>query len=305
MSNDITLRPGTEDDSMETFRLFFRTVRDLAFRQGVREVFDGEDPDEIATVWQRRRPMYEHLARTAHQYWVAERERRIVGYARSILRDGALELTEFFVAPEAQSGGVGRELLQLAFSAETTRHRAIIATTDIRAQARYLKTGVYPRFPIYYFSRAPEAVEPSGDLRYETIDNSTENLALLGELDKSVLGFRRDVDHEWFMVNRSGFLIYRHDEPVGYGYVSRGTGSGPFALLDPTDFPAVLAHAESFAAREGQADFGVQVPMINRAAVDYLLQRGYRLDPFVTLYMSDGDSGLLDRYLVTSPPFFM
>lgn len=28
-----------------------------------------------------------------------------------------------------------------------------IATTDIRAQAHYLKAGVYPRFPLYFFAR--------------------------------------------------------------------------------------------------------------------------------------------------------
>jgi GNAT superfamily N-acetyltransferase len=305
MNKDITLRPATAADTPAVFRLFYYTVRELAVRQGVRDAIDGGDPNEFATIWEQRRPMYEHLERTAHQFWLAERGDQIVGYARSILRDGALELTEFFVLPDEQSGGVGRELLARTFTAEGTRSRTIIATTDLRAQARYLKTGVYPRFPIYYFNRKPEIVAEDSDLRIETVEDSPRTLEVLGALDAAVLGYRRDVDHQWFLTSRSGFLYHHDDAPVGYGYVSRGSGSGPFALLDAADYPAALAHAESVSARGGHQLFGVQVPMINRAAIDYLLRRGFRIDPFVTLYMSDGGDGSLDRYIVTSPPFFM
>jgi len=58
------------------------------------------------------------------------------------------------------------------------------------------------------------------------------------------------------------------------------------------------------AARRG-ADFGVEVPLVNRAALDFLFGRGFRMDSFFALFMSDVPFGRFDRYLFTSPPFFL
>ncbi len=305
MNSGITLRSATQADTPAVFRLFLRSVRDLAFRQGTRAVADGDDPDVIATVWQQRQSMLEHLARSAHQFWLAERDGEVLGYARSILRDGMLELTEFFVSPEAQSGGIGRQLLAQVFTDENARFRTILASTDSRAQARYLKAGVYPLFPIYFFTRKAENTDTDNDLHFEPLHPAAATLATLAELDATVLGYRRDVDHSWFMDNRDGYFIYRGQSLLGYGYVSRGLGGGPYVLIDSADYPAVLTHAETLAARGGQEEIGFGVPMVNRAAVTFLLGRGYRIDPSILLYMSDSDAPALDRYIVTGPPFFL
>jgi hypothetical protein len=111
------------------------------------------------------------------------------------------------------------------------------------------------------------------------------------------------VDHAWLLEDRKGFLYERGGTPVGYGYV--GVRSGPFALLQPGDYAAVLAHAERQAALAGQEHFGLEVPSINRPAVDHLLQRGFRLDSFVAVWMSDEPFARLEDYIVTSPPFFL
>jgi hypothetical protein len=34
------------------------------------------------------------------------------------------------------------------------------------------------------------------------------------------------------------------------------------------------------------------------------LARGFRIDPFVMIYFTDGPIDGLDRYVLTSPPFF-
>jgi hypothetical protein len=81
--------------------------------------------------------------------------------------------------------------------------------------------------------------------------------------------------------------------------------SGPFALLHAGDFPAVLAHAESEAAAQGQHEFGLEVPMVNQVAVDYMLARGYRMDAFIALLMNDRPFGKFENYIVTSPPFIL
>lgn len=298
----LTFRPATIDDSYTVYQIFEAAITDFSQRFGVMAITGGGDPGVIEQLWQRRQPLFEHLARTADQFWLAEQAGQAIGYARSIMRDGVRELTEFFVLPGQQSAGVGRDLLARAFPPDKAARRVIIATSDPRALARYLKTGVYARFPIYYFSRPPEAIEAATDLTIEPVTASTATIETLAALDTSVLGHRRDVDHLWLLGQRQGYLYYRDRRPVGYGYL--GSGSGPFALLNEHDFPAVLAHAESQAAIAGHT-FGVETPLVNRAAVDYLLRRGCQMEAFFAFFMSDVPFGRFENYLFTSPPFFM
>jgi hypothetical protein len=77
------------------------------------------------------------------------------------------------------------------------------------------------------------------------------------------------------------------------------------AMLTPTDFPAALAHSAAQAAARGDQETGFEVPLINRAAVDYLLSHDYRMDPFFAFYLCDAPVGHLENYVVTSPPFFL
>jgi hypothetical protein len=98
------------------------------------------------------------------------------------------------VLPEVQSANVGRELLARAFPlSDWVTNRSIIATTDLRAQARYLKAGVFPRFPIYYFWRQPESVVVATDLAFVKAEAAA--MTILGDIDEAILGFRREIDH--------------------------------------------------------------------------------------------------------------
>jgi GNAT superfamily N-acetyltransferase len=301
----INYRAGTVKDSYAVFCVFEQTVSDLLKRFGMAEPMSWDEPEKLAKMWARRRPFFEHLAHTADQFWVAEQDGRIVGYARSVVRGPVQQLTEFFILPAIQSGGVGRELLGRAFPNTGIPHRSIIATMDTRAQARYLKAGVYPHFPVYYFWRVPEVTAADTDLIVEPISEMPAVFAAVAELDTAVTGLQREVDHRWFMSNRQGFIYRRNNHIVGYGYVSNGSGNGPFALLDVADFPAVLAHAETVAATAGHEHFGLEIPMGNQTAVNHLLTRGFRLDNFVALFMCSQPFGQLDHYILTSPPYFL
>jgi GNAT superfamily N-acetyltransferase len=300
---DVTFRPGTIANSEAVFWIFHETVMDLGQRTGTMPITGGSDPQVLQGLWEARRSLYEHLARTADQFWIAERAGQPFAYARSVLRDGMRELTEFFVLPTAQSGGVGRELLARAFAEEGAAYRSVVATIDVRALARYMKAGLTPRFPIFYFTIVPTAVPVPAGLTAEPIDPVAAPLAMLAQIDRAVLGHHRSVDHAWLVGERQGFMFHRSGELVGYGYV--GQSSGPFALLDPADTPAVLAHAECIAAERGYVQFGLDVPAVNRAAITYLQARGYRIDPFFTLYLSDEPLGAFDHYICTTPTFFI
>ncbi|HEX6868883.1 MAG TPA: hypothetical protein VF119_08750, partial [Candidatus Limnocylindrales bacterium] len=94
-----TYRPATSSDSEACFRLFEAAIDDLGRRTGTVANDTSGDPD----AWLTRRPLFEHLASTAHAWWIAEDEAGVIeGYARSIERGGTRELTEFFVRPDAQ-----------------------------------------------------------------------------------------------------------------------------------------------------------------------------------------------------------
>jgi len=298
----VTFRQGMEDDSYTVFLLFEHALADLLKRFGSQEETSLADPEALARMWERRRPLYEHLTRTADQYWIAENDGEAVGFARSIVRDGVQQLTELFVKPGVRLSGLGRALITRALPPVDARRQVIVASPDTPALALYLKQGVYPRFPVYYFGRAPEIVSYSSTLDIEPTAASSETLDALNTLDEAIIGYRRQVDHEWLLSDRQGYLYRRDGQPIGYGYV--GVQSGPFALLKADDFPPVLSHAEAEAARAGYDHFGLEVPLINRTAVDHLLGRGFRMDWFVAQFMSDTPFGQYEQYILPSPPFF-
>src|SRR5271169_3429604 len=128
----ITYRRGTLDDSQNTFDVFRQSIMELGERLGKNPISGEHDVEVLQDLWARRQTLFKHLARTSDNFWIAERDSKVIGFARSILRNGVRQLTEFFVLPEHQSAGVGRELLGRAFPVDGADHRFIIATIDAR-----------------------------------------------------------------------------------------------------------------------------------------------------------------------------
>jgi len=297
-----TFRPGTLADAPAVYEVFAQTLADLDRRRGTPEADNTwADPAAVAATWERRGTLFEHLTRSAERFWVAERQGQIVGYARATLRDGVRNLTDFFVLPAHQ--GVGRRLLARAFPAGGARRRVVLATSAPTALACYLKAGLVPRVPLYPLTAPPRPVDVATGLAFEPLAPGPAALAELRNIDRNLLDFARDADHEFLLGDRQGTLYRRSGRAVGYGYDGKGTG--PIALLEASDFPAVLAHAEAGAAARGEQRFGVNVPLVNRAALDYLLARGFQLADVTNFLMSDEPFGDFERYLFTSPPFFV
>lgn len=299
---EIIYREGTDADSRVAFEVFHESVNDLSTRLGFQALSGGNDPAAHENLWERRRPMYQHLAATGSAFWLAEQDDKVIGYARAVVRGGLQELTELFIRPGVQSTGVGRELLTRVFSEGDASHRCIIASPDIRALALYMRAGVYVRFPIFYLGRDPEVVPVPPDLEAVPITSDPETLIALNQIDREVLGHSREIDHQWLMTERSGFLYRRHGKLLGYGYL--GYQHGPFALFDSSDFPAILAHAETIAATKGLG-FSLDVPGINQVAIDYLLNRRCQINTFWTHFLSNHPFGQFDRYIAMTPTFLL
>lgn len=304
MKETIAIRPATPEDSYSAFLIHTDALADLRLRMGSNPATSYTDPQAMERMWKKRRPLFEHLAQTGDQFWIAEEAGKPVGYARSILRERWRQLTELFVLPDRQSGGIGSALLSHALPGKTNETLSIIATPDSRAQGLYLKQGVYPSIPLYYFYRAPEEFEVETDLEMLAASNQPETARMLGGIDQAVLGYRRDADHAFLLASREAFFFHRAGELMGYGYLSEDT-NGPIAVLDPEDIPAALSYMESEAASQDHSHFGIEVPMVNQRAVDHLLNRKYQLDTFMAVFMSNRPFRKLDRYIFTFPPFFL
>ena len=303
-ASEVRVRPGTIGDNEACSAILVAAINDLGRRNG--SFVDRFALDPVVQ-WPRLRSFFDHVARTAAEFWVAEDiDGNRIGYARSIARGGLFELTEFFVRPGVQSRGVGGELLERAFPAGRGELRVIIATTDIRALSRYLRAGVVARFPILSFTGSSRAPSGDGGLDVEPIDVE-HDLEALAAIDEGVLGHRRDIDRRWFASEREGYRYRRDGRTVGYGYVARPdrSGSGPFAVLEPDDLPAAMLHAEGRRQELGAEETDFEVPLHNRAAIDHLLSRGYRMDNFMTLLCSSEPFGRFDRYVCCRPALIL
>ena len=299
----ITYRHGTEQDLFQAYTVFRLALHRLNQSLELAAPEDKPNTADLQPAFGRFRIYTEHLTHSAEHFWVAEEDGALVGFSRSVLRDGVRQLSELFVLPDKQLQGVGQRLLALAFPKEGADNRVIIASPDVRAVSRYLKAGVQLRFTIYEWGCKPEIVPFETDLIIEPIFATPETLAALNAIDHIVLGYTREVDHIWLIANRHGHLYRRNGQAVGYSYVSNR--AGPIAMLNNADFHSALAHVESEMTKyvdDIYNEFYVPVPMSNTAAVDYVLKRGCQTTAFLEHFMSDKPLGQYENYVFMDPP---
>ena len=298
------LRLASAADSEACFRLFWDSISDLAARNGT--PWEGTADDR----WPGFSALYALLAEIAAEWWVAEDRDggRLIGYARSIERGadrGLFELSEFFVRPGHQSAGVGRALLERAFPLDRGEVRAIVATGDVRAVARYHRADTSIQFPILGLNGAASANAADAVLLAAQRITDAAGLEEVAEIERAVLGYDRGL-HElgWLLDRREAYRFRDAGRTVAFAFIGPD-GAGPMAALEPEHLPDVLCHVEARAASIGREEIGFEVPAPNVVAIRHLLGRGFRLDPFVTYLMANRPFGQFDRYLGFTPPFVL
>lgn len=299
-AGQLRYRRATPQDTRACHDLMWSSVVELGARLG--SPLDGTADDW----WSSGESLHRLLAKLAAEWWVAEEtdSGRLVGFARALERDGLFELTEFFVLPDVQGKGVGRRLLELAFPAGRGLVRSIVATSDVRAQARYYAAGTVARFPVYTLAGSPATAEPAGDLQPVRIDNP-RTIEDQRAIEQHVLGHRRAEEEMRLLLElRRGHLYKRDGQAVGFSFVGRD-GVGPAAARDPSDLPAILLHVENQAHAMGLERIEIQAPAPNEVAIRHLMRRGYRFDPWINILMSDRPFGQFDRFVPFSPPLFL
>src|SRR5262249_6088155 len=148
--------------------------------------------------------------------------------------------------------GIGDALLRRTFAHAAkvgAANRALITFSfNTVSQGLYIRHGLYPRLPIYFFRANRAVLADRGretSLRHIDITDTELDRQRLAEIDVSALGFSRAKHHGYLSrdANSRGVLLHAAGECIGYAYVNSGGHIGPVAVTDPGMMGAAFATA--------------------------------------------------------------
>lgn len=225
------------------------------------------------------RPILTHLMGTdPERSLIARTDEAPVAFATSFRRDAYWFLSFLFVLPSAQGKGVGRQLLgQLLSRGEDAIRGTVVESFQPVSTGLYASVGMTPRSIKYWVNEIGrpgslpalprdisrvEAKEPDG----EAID----------DLDRSILGFGRAADHNWWRdAGQACFVFHREERLVAYAYVDRGF-IGPVLAVDEPTLCAVVA--ELVRSADDPASASVNVCGDSASVLQMLINAGGRID---------------------------
>jgi len=295
-----TIRPAQPEELQAAEQLVVRSINDLTVRHGF---------GQIASLRPADFQLFSHK-NDPSGLWVAEAGGEIVGFAFSWICSRFWFLAELFVSPDQQGRGIGDALLKRAFEhakqAGVNNKALITFTFNTVSQGLYIRHGLYPRLPIYFFKADAQAVRQRGGetLRHVHIGDTGKDRARLTQFDESALGFSRDMHHRFLSCdpNIKGVLLYDGEDCVGYAYVNSGGHVGPLSVAEPGLMGAAFATALKLAAESGAPDVSAFLPGVNHAALDVALAQRMRITIPMVL-VSAREFGDFGRYLPRNPGF--
>lgn len=298
---EITIRPARAAEIPAAQELVVHSINDLTQRHGF---------GAMATV---RTPDFQLFSLQDHPdgLWVAEAGDEMVGCAFSWVNDGFWFLAELFVLPTRQAGGIGRRLLaatlEHARKSQASNKALITFTFNTVSQALYIRHGMFPRLPIYFFSANRDALPAriEGErLPYTNIAMTVSDRENLRRIDASALGFSREKHHGYLSTETTTrrLLLHSGGECVGYAYVNSLGHIGPVAVVRQDFMAPAFRTALSVAAEMGSPQISAFLPGTNEAALSIAVANGMRIN-FPMVLVSERDFGDWTRYLPRNPGF--
>jgi GNAT superfamily N-acetyltransferase len=294
----VEIRRATPGDARAAFDVCMLAMADEFKRANLDWTIEPE------AFWAGLAPLYSYLAKHCAEWWVAESvsDGKLIGYARSLERGDLFELTEFFIAPGQQSAGLGRELIEAAFPRGRGRLRLILATLDERALARYYHADTVARFPMAMMAGVPRPIPSAIELEVSVA--TLADVSKLDAIEREVVGHSRAHEYAWLFEEREAFLYRRDGTVVGFGFLG-SFGQGPVAAIEPALQRSILLHLEGRAHERGIKQISFVVPTINEVAMTHLLERRFRIEPPLNLFMSNEPFGNFDRFVSYGPPVIL
>jgi len=297
----IAYRPARADELPAAQELVVHSINDLTLRHGF---------GQMASVRPADFQLFS-LKDDPNGLWVAEAGGEIAGFAFSWMCDSFWFLAELFVSPKHQGRGIGDALLQRTLAQAkraSADNRALITFTfNTVSQGLYIRNGLYPRLPIYFFRGKRDAIldHRRGEvLRHTGIEATDADLAQLAQLDAATLGFAREKHHRFLIgdARMRGVFLHAGGDRVGYAYIHSGGHIGPLATTRPEVMSAAFATALKLAAEAGAADISAFVPGVCAAALDVAVRHAMRITVPMVL-VSAREFGDFGRYLPRNPGF--
>jgi GNAT superfamily N-acetyltransferase len=242
--------------------------------------------------------------------WVAEDDGKILGFAWSWACGDLWFLAQLFVDPTQQGRGIGNELIEHTLDHARKSgavHKALITFTFNRvSQGLYMRHGLFPRMPIYFFNgdseRAMQDLPPS-PLQAVAIDGSAAAMDKLAEIDACTVGVPRDKHHRYSLDDPAidGLLLYQGSDCVGYTYVSDNGHIGPLAVLRPEMVRDGFAASLQLAADRSDK-VSAFLPGTCDHALSLAIAQGMRIS-FPMLLMASPGYGDWTQYLPRNPGY--
>ena len=175
--------------------------------------------------------------------WVAERDGEVVGASLGIVREGLWGLSLLVVRPDAQSSGIGRELLDRAHAyADGAHGRVVLASPDPRALRSYARLGLAMHPAVRALGRPRNVAMPP-----EVRPGTRADLPLTVLVDRAVRGAAHGED-VGALLDLGGKMLVLDER--GYAIVRDGT----VRILAATDEAAAATLLRGCLAAAGPSD---------------------------------------------------
>ena len=296
----IIYRPARATDLVRADELVVGSINDLTERHGFGKIASPRPPPfQLFS-----------LKDDPDGLWVAEDHGEMVGFAWSWVCEDLWFLAQLFISPERQGSGIGNELIKRTWEPAKDRgatNKALITFTfNTVSQGLYLRHGMFPRFPIYFFSGASDRLKarPEGpQFRCVKLEETSPDLRHLAGIDAQALGVSREKHHRYLINDPSteGILLYQGDACVGYAYIAEGH-IGPLAVAHSDHMATAFRTALAIAAGRGTSQVTAFVSGPSEAALKAAVEAGMRITLPMVL-MSSRDFGSWAQYLPRNPGF--
>lgn len=297
----LVYRPARAQDLATTDALVVATINDLTERHGFGPMAASSPPNfQLFS-----------LQDDPDGLWIAEDGGDILGFAWSWVCGNVWFLAQLFVDPAQQGRGIGNELLKRTLEharRSGAAHKALITFTFNRvSQGLYIRHGLFPKMPVYFFGAARERVtailrEPP--LRSVAIDDTAAHMKTLAEIDAHAVGTTREKHHRYLLDDSetTGAMLYAGDACVGYAYIASSGHIGPLAVTRADVLGDAFTTALKMAADVSPEKISAFIPGTCDRALSLAVKQGMCIT-FPMLLMASPGYGDWTQYLPRNPGF--